>query len=680
MTIIQTKYTPGRYGLGTEFSESEIPIEYSQRFVNRFININGDAEKRQGISQLGDDIPGNPTVTGLHELIDADGNAVLMASANGNIYRLDNITNTWSLVNSDNNGDLRLLSGQMGSRHVFVNGSDRNFFTEDAVTFSELEALIIRGAMASPVSAQGFDDSNVENWLQDTLVTENDLVYNTTLDAYGLVVTVSADRIFHTEIGTGGTGLGQASSNQASGDLYRIIDLVSLNIIEQNAGLDNFATATSGTATNQVRVSGVNFSETDIRVGDYVSNTTRSAVSRVDAVSANLTVTSVASQTSNDSLLFFKSAMPIADYFHVHYGRAYYIDSRDPSTVRISGPNDPTDLTTFQQTLETASEQYGDRQPQAERLLQLGTFQQYLVAAGERNVYADRGVNPIQDATAAGTDFAPVGLFPQGAVSRYGLESIGGTMTFAANDGVRNFAASFDVDSFQTANVSESIKSEVANAIDSASADEIQLIHYPRRNWLLCKIGNIIYNYNYTPFYLAGQIQSNPYGSWSTFTGFFAEQQAFLVRRNGDLVCAGAGGKVYEFDKGTYADDGSAYETILETGWLTLNEPQRSTQYRTGSYIKPQFEASGPITYTITATGDFDLLTEDTVTVTTGGVGQIGFAQIGSSPIGGNRILNDKLPLRWKGEQFRIRISTLDTTGPDVITGFTVYGNILGKI
>jgi hypothetical protein len=44
LTVIQTRYTPGRFGLGTEFAESEIPIEYSFRFQNRFININGDAE------------------------------------------------------------------------------------------------------------------------------------------------------------------------------------------------------------------------------------------------------------------------------------------------------------------------------------------------------------------------------------------------------------------------------------------------------------------------------------------------------------------------------------------------------------------------------------------------------------------------------------------------------------
>jgi len=48
MTTIQTKYSPAKYGLGNEFSISEMPLEYMQKFTNRFINIRGDAEQRAG--------------------------------------------------------------------------------------------------------------------------------------------------------------------------------------------------------------------------------------------------------------------------------------------------------------------------------------------------------------------------------------------------------------------------------------------------------------------------------------------------------------------------------------------------------------------------------------------------------------------------------------------------------
>jgi hypothetical protein len=681
MTIIQTKYTPGRYGLGTEFAESQIPIEYSKNFVNRFININGDAEKRQGITQLGNTIAGAPTITALHEYIDNLGASTILASAGGVIYRLNETTGVWTQILTGKDSSKRLVSGQMGEKHVFVNGSDRNFYTDDAGTsFAELEALIVRGRTStSATSTTGLTDSNVDNWLQNTFVTENDLVYNQTRNGYGIVTSVGAAGLTHTTIGTAGTGLGLTSGDQASGDFYRVIDLIELNIIEQNNGLDNFATATSGTDTTQIRVSGLDFSTTPVRVGDFINNTTRSAVARVNAVSANLTVTTIAGQTPNDSIQFFKSAMPIADWFHVHYGRAYYIDNREPSRVRISGPNDPQDMTSFPKNL-FADQFYGARQPQAERLLSLKTFQQYLVAGGERNVYVDRGVTPIADTSASNTDFAPVGLFPQGLASRYGMDSIGGALNFAANDGVRNLAAGVDSNAFQTANTSESIKSEMAGAIQSASSDDIIVTHYPRRNWLLCKVGDIIYNFNYTPYFLLGEVRANPYGSWSKFTGKFAEQKCFFVRRNGDLICAGAGGKVYTFDKGSYADDGQPIQTIIETGWLTLNEPQQSTQFRSGVYIKPQVEASNPITYTVSVIGDFSQTAQDSISFTTQGVGQIGFARIGSSPIGGNRIYDQKLPLRWKGEQFKIRISTNDSNGPDIITGYTIYGNVTGKV
>jgi hypothetical protein len=688
MTVIQTKYTPGRYGLGTEFAESELPIEYSYRFQNRFININGDAEKRQGVQQFGATITGQPTLTGLHEHIDNAGNASLMASANGTIWRIDEATGVWTQVLTGK-AALRLNSAQMGEKLMFSNGTDRNFYTDDGGdTFSDLKALIVRGRGSSTsTSAAGLSDSNITNWLSSTFVNNNDLVYNSTRGAYAVVTSVGSTSLQHTAIGSAATGLGYptvtASANQQSGDFYQIIDLVETNIVQQNNGLDNFATLTGDTSAAGIFVSGVNFLNTEIRAGDYYYNTTRSAIAQVSAVTTSqLTGTPIAGQTANDSIQFYKSAMPIADWIHVHYGRAYYIDARDRATVRISGPDDPQDLTTFQRTLQTTTKQYSTRQPQAERLLALKTFQKYLVAAGERNVYADSGIDPVQDTSAMTTDFSPVGLFPQGCVSRYGLDSIGGAMNFVANDGLRNFAVGFDANAFQTANVSEFIKSELAQQIASKATDpdDIQTIHYPRRNWLMLKVGDVIYNYNYTPFYFNGQVVTGQYGSWSKFTGLLAEQKVFLLRRNGDLLCAGAGGKVYKFDTGSYDDDGDPINTILETGWLSLNEPQQSTQMRSGVYIKPKFEAGAPITYTITATGSYSQISTDTVTVTTQGVGQVGFAQVGTSQIGGARIVNDKVPLRWKGEEFKIRVETNDTSGPDIITGFTIYGNILGKV
>lgn len=688
MTAIQTKYAPGRYGLGSEFADSEVPLEYSSRLVNRFINISGNAEKVQGISRLGG-LAGTGTITGLHEHIDDDGIATLMCSYGGEIYSYNETTTVWTKILTGKDAAERLNSVQMGEKLMFVNGSDRNFFTDNGgALFQELKALILRGQGSSTsTSAGGLSDSNVLNWLTSTFVTENDLVYNPTIGGYGIITSVGATNIQHTIIGSAATGIGHptisTSANQGTGDFYQIIDLVELNIIPQNSGFDNFTTGTTGTSAAGIAVSGVNWLLTEARVGDFIYNTTRAAVTQVSAIStAQLTVQPITGQTANDSLEFYKSAMPISDWAHVHFSRAYHIDSRTPSKVRISGPNDPQDMTTFQRTLSAITQDYGARQPQAERLRSLDTFQQYLVANGDRNIYVDGGIDAIQDTTAAVVNFAPVGLFPQGGVSRYGLKSIGGGMIFASNDGARNFISGSNNLTFQTSNISEAIKSELAAQIGSklTDADEIQLIHYPRRNWLMFKIGDVIYNYNYTPFYEAGQVQATAYGSWSRFTTKLAQQKCYLIRRNGDFVCAGPGGRVYKFDTGTYSDDGDSINTVIESGWLSMQEPQQSTQLKSGNYIRTQFEAGAPITYTITVTGDYSEISTDTITVGADGVGQVGFAQVGTSPIGGKRILDKKLPLRWKGKQFKVRIETNDQNGPDIITGYTIYGNILGKV
>ena len=82
MTTIQTKYYPAKYGLGTEYSVSEMPLEYMYKFTNRFINIRGDAEKRQGITALGSAISGMPVITGLHEYVSPTGTTTLFAALN----------------------------------------------------------------------------------------------------------------------------------------------------------------------------------------------------------------------------------------------------------------------------------------------------------------------------------------------------------------------------------------------------------------------------------------------------------------------------------------------------------------------------------------------------------------------------------------------------------------------
>lgn len=676
----EIKYAPSILGLGTESSQDSQPSEYALKYQNRFRNYYGKAEKRQGLIQDGNTLTGQPALNALHEWVNPLTQVkTLFTSSNGTIYRKNDSTGDWDQVLTGK-ANVRLLSVQMQDKLIFVNGIDRNFYTNDGGdSFEELKALILKGELAGGSNTTTVIDGNVNDWTAETLVALNDVIYNATRDAYGIVTSVGASNLSITEIGTGSTGSGQTSGNQTSGDEYQLIDTVELNIIPNAVGTDNVAIATTGTSAQGIAVSALDFSTTEIRAGDFIRNTTRSALTQVVSVGSTLTVASVAGQTSGDSLVFQKSAMPIANYPHIHYGYIYFIDSRDTTKIRVGGPDDPEDFTTFQKTLQSTTLDFGSKQPKADNLLALSTFQRFLVAAGTQGTYADDGQTPISVTTAASTDLEPVGLFPQGCVARFGLQSIGNDMLYVAQDGLRQFKAASDSRTTSTFNITESIKSEVISLIKSKidSIDDIQLIHYPKRNWVMMKLGSVIYNYNYTPIYKNGQVTS--IGSWSKFTGQFAEQNAYFISSDGDLLTCGDEGKVYKFDQGNYDDDGSSIQTIYQTSFLNLTDPDQPPRVIDTRYIRPTFETTTEIVYTIDGEGGYDIISTDQIITTARAAGVVGKGVVGKSVIGGFLTENPKLPFRLRGQQIRLTITTDDTNGPDIISDYTLYGNIFGR-
>ena len=152
----------------------------------------------------------------------------------------------------------------------------------------------------------------------------------------------------------------------------------------------------------------------EIKEGDFAYNTTRNALTKVQSVSANIVVTTVASQTAGDTVIFHKKAMPIANWFHVHYGRGYYIDARDTTKIRVSGPQDPQDMTTEARTLQASTIDYGTRYGRGAGLKTLSTYGRYLVGAGLGQVFVDSGQDPISDTSTKAIDLTPVGSFTQG--------------------------------------------------------------------------------------------------------------------------------------------------------------------------------------------------------------------------------------------------------------------------
>ena len=709
------KYKPSRLGLGTESSQNFQPIDFSPEVTNRFYNLLGDLEKRPGLLQLGNDVTaqaGGSDVIALFEHVDRNGNETILAQTSGGLAKYDPTSQGWDIVRTSGafppvQTNRFRHAVQMGNRLIITGGENTtNFpyyyeFEDGEITASDkLYPVVSQGIASNATTQDELFDNNVEDWINETNVAVNDLVEFTRTSAgateteylrvYGLITSVGTTSLDMTVTGTAGTGIGNGPEFTTLTELpYRIFDLVDNNIIEQSNNIfrDNVAVATTGTDATNVYVDGVIWNDTDLRVGDYIFNTTRSAVTQVTAVTSILgftflSVASVAGQTNGDSLVFVKSAMPRASFAHVHYGRLHLIDSDDPTKIRVSGPDDPQDFTTFAKTLQSSSLDYGSDDPKGDVLLTIGTFQRYLVVGGRQSVYVTEGTNPIQDTTADVVDLDPVGLFPQGVVSQRGLQSIGSEMLYIGRDGLRSFIPAYDARNTATTNKSESIKTELINQISTnlpESYEEIQLAHYPRRNWVMMKVGENIYNYNYTPTYELGNLQT--FGTITRFTGLLSATKAFLVRRDGTLL-VGGDRKVYEFDLANqFTDASQRIFTAYTSPWHTLQEGQTdlSLQIKHGKYIKPYFETNSEIPYNISVVGDYDRNSTDAIVVTAQGAAIVGQAIVGQSVISDTAVTDPKFPLRWKGEQFQVRSTTDTSGGGDIIHEYTIYGNVFGR-
>ena len=620
MPQFEARYNIARLGRATSFTEAEFPIHYCKEMKNRFINAAGGAEKRQGMVQKGTTISGAPNLTGLHEFIQKDGGQILFASGEGAIYKFDGTD--WNQVHTGLDTSARLRHVQMGKKIIFYNGVDRNIQTEDGDTFQELRSVIVRGAAAGAVSAGGVDDADVSDWVNLTDVTQNDIVFNVTRNAYAVITAVTTAAVVHTTIGSAATGLGQVDDDQKEGDRYIIIDGVELNIIPTDDvfELDNVATAASGTDATTILVSGVNFADTDIKVGDFVRNTTRSALAQVSAVATALTVSSVAAQVSGDSLVFLQSALPITTEAHVHFSRLYLTDVREQAAIRISGVDAPEDFTTDAASLFANTLDSGAFQAEGDTVIAMASYQRFLGIAGRQNLYLFQGVDPIADTSADATSFDIVGLFPQGCVSPDGLLSIGNDLVWVTPDGVQSTSLVGDASTLNRANISEALKTTLRKELAATPEDQIQAIHYPKRAWYMLKVGSQIHIYNYTAYlgdapYPAsrGAKRIETAGSWSLFDGKFARQNAYLVDKDSTLLCCGAGGKVYTFDvDGTYDDDGETYKTEYQTGFLQIGK-ESDISIKQINYIKPVFEPGANITYATKLESGFDAENTETV-------------------------------------------------------------------
>lgn len=683
--MISVEYRIPSNGLGSDFTENERPINFAKTYTNRFRNITGGAERRPGMSSITPDpVPGNPNLTRIHELVDTQGNETLLTSDdNGNCWRL-NADQTWAQVLSGKAAS-RLISGEADGKLIFVNGIDRNFYTTDASAFTPQLGLIIAGTLAGGSNTTTVIDGNITDWVNDTLATNTDIIYNVTRNGYGIVTALVTANLTTTPIGTAGNGAGKTSSDQTSGDAYQLIDYVSMNIFPNGPNtFTNVNMAAAGTTTTTIAVSAFDFSKTIAsndkpEIGDFVYNTTQGAISQISSVSANVNLSQpIVGQSSGDALTFFKAAMPIADWIHVHYGRCYMLDARNNTRIVITAPDDPQDVTTFQNTLNTTSFNFGGQQPTADVIQTMTTFQDYFVAAGTKNLYIYKGATPIQDTSATVLDWTATAFYPNGVVGRFCLGTNGSDLLHVTKEGVQAINIGNISNTTIQNNASTAVRNAILSLIAQTPPDDVQMTFYPRRSWTILKIGSVCYILNTNPSYNdAGQL--DVLSAWHLYSGLWAQQNHYFVRQNGDLLACGAGGYVYQMDNGDTTDMGQVINTDLVTAWLRLEEPQRTIRIKQGTYIRPIFESTNGLMYTINAVAGLDNFSSDTATFTVEGTGAIGSFVIGTTPIGaGGYAQVPKLPLRWRGEQVQIEFITATSAAPDVLSSFTIFGDLGG--
>jgi hypothetical protein len=688
-------FIPAPRGLATAYPEQDTPQQFALDYLNLFTTAVGDAEKRPGIEQLVDPISTRITITNFHELIDETGATLLFASGDGQIWLVDESgAGDHERVFTFATTSAKVFSFYSSKRLIFYNGVDRCVYTTDGETFNELLSILESG---TAVSAAGVSAPNAANRLQDdaiaswlgTDVTRMDLVYYSEVSAYGLVQQATTAYVSHTAVSASAGGIGYGTT-PVSGARYAIIDTVEVNIVPVSGlgfATDNQAVLSTGSDTTNAIISAVDdFTTTILRTGDFIFNETRQQVAQIATISAKGLVYSraITGQAAGDTVYLLRSSAPIIKYGVTHFQRAYAIDARDDQKMRISAVGDPEDWG----SINAGTYDISSQQPASERFRQLLSFQRFLVLGGTRHIYAFEGTDPIgvvdEDSGAyiLAPDWADFGVFPNGSLSRSGMINVGNFLMWLTNNGVRSATLSKVTSQLIDANASEQLDKTLQELLRLLDEDEMQAVHYARRNWAFFKAGDELYVYNYAPSNQASRVfvggneltQTEP-PAWHLFTGALAQQKCYFVRENGDLICGGTNGRVSIFDTGVYSDLGAPITTRYRSAWHPFEKKrQKSVLRKHGKYIQPVFEAPDGFKLSVSVIAPYARESTDEVEVSSGtNNAVIGQAVIGSWTIGGNTIANRKLPLRWHGEQAQFLFENTSTLGPFTFSGYTVF-------
>lgn len=668
--------------------EADVQPDMCLQFRNMFTNIAGNAEKRQGPSQTGTTVPAKITIDGIHEFIDPNLNKTLFVSGQGQIWR-QNSDDTWTKVFTFGDTSARIFSMTMNQKFIFYNGVNRNVYTTDTTNFSELLSLLRVGTASSAggtdTSANALHDNTVTNWTTLDGISQFSIVYYPNTSAAAMITSVNSAGCTTTPISAAGKGVG-IGTEPANGMRYQIIDTLQVNVIPVSGVpnlLENKENAASGTTANLIKISAVSdWTDTQVRLGDYVFNSARNSLTQITSITtSSIGVNTVAGQTTNDKIYILKSSQPICNYGRVHYNRAYMIDARDQQTLRISGPNDPQDhgssnaATLFMQ----------DYQSDSDRLVSLGTFQRFFIIGTSKYIYVYEGTDPV-GATSVAADWTMQARFPFGVLSRQSIAGVGNDVHVATINGIRNLTLSKVSNVFLDNTTSFQIDKSLRELLKALGPDDIQMFYYPKRSWVVLKAGSQLYVWNFVTSKEQTTSLTDVYfnseafkPAWHLFDGSFALASNYFVAEDGALYTGHNGGIVGLFDQGDFSDFGNPIETVYESAWLAWdgNPPKQTAKSITrkhGKAFKMVSQIGNNIPVTIDAVAPYSQISSDTAQlafVPTPDI--IGQAVVGKAIVGGNSIDFEKLPLRWHGEVCKIAISTDTANGPFVLSQFNIF-------
>lgn len=662
--------------------EQDVSQDMCLQFRNMFTNIAGNAEKRQGLVQYGSTVSTRVALNNLHEFITPQGTTLKFTSGNGQIWR-HNDDGTFTQVFTFATPNAKVFSMSLAGKFIFYNGVDRNVYTTDGTTFNSLLSLLRVGTGTGGTDASNLFDTTVTDWTVANNITRFSIVYFPAVSAYGMVTNVSADQIHFTPVSAAGTGIGVGTA-PTTGTYYQIMDTLQVNIIPvsgiPNLLVDNDNLA-SGSSTTRLKLSAVSdFTNTQIRSGDWVFNSARNTLTSIVSVAPGyLDVVPVASQAANDRIYLMKSSQPITYYGAVHFNRTYNIDARDRQHIRISGPGDPQD---FGSDL-AASLDVSTFQTKSDRLVTLGSFQRFFVIGTSQHIYVYQGTDPV-GTSAAAIDFTLQGFFPFGTLSRQAMAGVGNDLHIATINGIRNITlskvAAVFLDNTTSYQIDRTLR-ELLKNLGRDSPEDIQMFYYPKRSWVVLKAGSEMYVYNFVTQKPSITSITDIYYNmeafkpvWHLFDGKLANQSGFLVAEDGQLYTCGGGGVVSQFDQGNYDDLGDPIETVYETGWLSLEKSAKSVIRKHGKALKCVMQVGSDFTVTIGVEAPYAKYSTDQIILTTK-IPQdiVGEALVGTALIGGNAIDFTKIPLRWHGEVCKLKFETASTEGPFILSNFTIY-------